>query len=70
MKSERGLCIAEVRLPGDVSRIEGTEPNRVLVVGHVRICLKAQDLCVADIRAVNERAEEQQREDRQDPVLS
>jgi hypothetical protein len=52
-------------LPCDISSIENTQPDCVLVVSKVGVCLESQDFCVADIGAVYERAEEEQRENGQ-----
>lgn len=55
-------------VPGDVCGIEDTQADSVLMIVDVQIRLKTQDLRIANIRAVDKRAQEQQREDWQYPA--
>ena len=46
-------------LHGNIGSIEDTQPSRVFVVIHVEVSLKTKYLRVADIRAIDERAQEE-----------
>lgn len=51
-------------LPCNVSSIEDTQPDRILMVSEVSVGLQSQNLCVSNIGAIDEGAEEEQGEDR------
>jgi hypothetical protein len=61
--------LARNNVPCDVRRIKNTQPNRILMVIDVYILLETQDFRVADIRSVDERTQEQEREDWEDTKL-
>lgn len=55
-------------IPRNIRGVEDTQPNRILMVVDVQIRLETQNFRVTDIRAVDERAQEQECEDRQYPA--
>lgn len=55
--------------PGNVGGVKDGEALRVLVVRDAHVGLEAEDLCVADVGPVQERAEEQKRQNRHDSVV-
>ena len=55
-------------LGGDVERIENDQALLILKWRQAKLLVHAVDLCVADIGAVEERAEDEQDEDGEDSV--
>lgn len=56
-------------IPGDVCGIEDCQPLVILLVGDVEIFFKPDDLGVADVGSIEERAEEEEGKDRQDSLI-
>lgn len=54
--------------PGNVRGIEDCQTLVILLVGDVEIFFEADDLGVADISSIEERAEKEKGKDRQDSV--
>jgi len=50
-------------LPSDISSIEDTQPDSILMVGKVGVCLQSQDLRITNVCAVYERAQEKECKD-------
>jgi hypothetical protein len=49
--------MSSIAIPAHVKQIEHSQANVILVVSNARISLEAVGLSVADIRAIEERAE-------------
>lgn len=57
-------------LPRNIRRVEYAQSNRILVVIDVYVFLQTKNLCVSDIRPIDERTQKQQRENREDAIIS
>jgi hypothetical protein len=60
------VTLACQNVPRNIRRVKHTQANRILMVIDVYILLETQNFRVADIRPVDERTEEQEREDGED----
>ena len=49
--------------PRNIRGVKHTKPNRILMISDIDILLQTQNLCITDICAVDERAEEEHSKD-------
>ena len=56
----------EIKLPENISGIKYCQPLIVLQISDVQVSFEPEDACVADVCAVEERAEEEEGKDGQD----